>query len=89
MAATREGMVAGLAVPRQIEPSQESTTRRSPDFYAQLLEAAPDGLVVVDDRGPIQLANRKAEVLFGWTRQELVGKPLETLVPLRARAGHP
>lgn len=89
MAAIRDGMVAGLAVPRQIEPSQESPTRRSPDFYAQLLEAAPDGIVVVDDRGTIQLANRKAELLFGWTRQELVGKPLETLVPLRARAGHP
>ncbi|HVV13689.1 diguanylate cyclase [Amycolatopsis sp.] len=78
-----------LELPRQSEPVEPPIQRPSPDFYAELLEAAPDGIVVVDDRGTIRLTNRKAELLLGWTREELVGKPLETLVPLRARAGHP
>lgn len=89
MTTTHDPQALGLVVPRQSAPDDDAKGRRSPDFYAQLLEAAPDGIVVVDDNGIIQLTNRKAELLFGWTRQELIGRPLETLVPMRARAGHP
>ncbi|HVU60874.1 MAG TPA: diguanylate cyclase [Mycobacteriales bacterium] len=89
MPSTQPDRLGHPALPRQSEPVEPPIPRRSPDFYAELLEAAPDGIVVVDGRGTIQLTNRKAELLFGWTREELVGKPLETLVPHRARAGHP
>jgi diguanylate cyclase (GGDEF)-like protein/PAS domain S-box-containing protein len=78
------------AVPHQADsPDGHVPARRSPDFYAQLLETAPDGIVVVDADGTILLTNRKAELLFGWNRDQLVGRSLEMLVPHRARSGHP
>jgi hypothetical protein len=42
----------------------------------------------VDGTGTIVLVNREIERMFGWTRQELVGRPIETLVPERYRGGH-
>ncbi|MBA3743800.1 MAG: response regulator [Sporichthya sp.] len=42
----------------------------------------------VDGSGLIQLVNTQAESLFGWTRNELLGRPIETLVPERARGTH-
>ncbi|HVL03089.1 MAG TPA: diguanylate cyclase, partial [Acidimicrobiales bacterium] len=58
-------------------------------FYQELLETAPDGVVVADDDGIIRLVNRQAEVLFGWGRGQLIGQPLEILIPHRVREVHP
>jgi PAS domain S-box-containing protein len=46
-----------------------------------LLESAPNGFVLVDERGTIKLVNASAEKLFGYNRDELVGKDVEALVP--------
>jgi diguanylate cyclase (GGDEF)-like protein/PAS domain S-box-containing protein len=54
-----------------------------------LLEAAPDAIVVVDADGRIQLVNRQTRALFGWERSELIGQPLEVLMPARYRERHP
>ncbi|GAA0621075.1 hypothetical protein GCM10009547_24630 [Sporichthya brevicatena] len=56
--------------------------------FSGLLEAAPDAMLGVDDSGLIQLVNTQAEVMFGWSRNELLGRPIETLVPDQARAAH-
>lgn len=56
--------------------------------FSGLLEAAPDAMLGVDGSGLIQLVNTQAEKLFGWTRNELLGRPIETLVPERARGTH-
>jgi two-component system, sensor histidine kinase and response regulator len=56
--------------------------------FSGLLEAAPDAMLGVDGSGLIQLVNTQAERLFGWTRNELLGRPIETLVPERARSTH-
>lgn len=57
---------------------------------AQLaLEAAPIGVVMVDRRGRIVLVNAETERLFGYRRDELLGRPVEMLVPLSSRDGHP
>ena len=53
------------------------------------VEAAPVGIVTVDARGAIAFANRMAERLFGYARDELVGQPVELLLPERLRADHP
>jgi PAS domain S-box-containing protein len=54
----------------------------------QWLACAPFGLVIVDATGHIQLINRYAEELFGYTRNELVGQTTEVLVPESAAADH-
>ncbi|MFT3698677.1 MAG: PAS domain S-box protein [Kofleriaceae bacterium] len=56
--------------------------------YIELLDGAPDAIVIVGGDSRIQLVNRQTEALFGYTRSELVNQPLETLVPDRFRAGH-
>jgi PAS domain S-box-containing protein len=57
--------------------------------YRRLLEAAPDGIVEVDGSGRIVLVNSQAEKLFGYRRQELLGKSVEILMPERFRERHP
>ncbi|HTT24147.1 MAG TPA: ATP-binding protein [Candidatus Sulfotelmatobacter sp.] len=57
--------------------------------YQRLLEAAPDGIVEVDGSGRIVLVNSQAERLFGYHREELLGKSVEMLMPERFREGHP
>ena len=47
----------------------------------QLLDSAPDGVLIVDASGAIRLMNRQAEAMFGYRRDELLGQPIELLVP--------
>jgi PAS domain S-box-containing protein len=53
-----------------------------------LLESVPDAMVIADEAGTILHVNGIAERLFGWTRAEVVGKPVEVLLPARFRAMH-
>ena len=57
--------------------------------FAGLLEAAPDAMVCVDADGRIALVNAQTERLFGYRRDELVGQPVEMLVPDAVRDAHP
>lgn len=61
---------------------------RSRAFCLALIEAAPDALLVTDDDGRIVIANAEAEKMFGYSRAELAGQPIEMLVPEPLRAGH-
>jgi len=54
-----------------------------------LLATAPDALLAVDPQGLIVYVNDQVEHLFGWARDELVGQPVECLVPERFSAQHP
>jgi two-component system, cell cycle sensor histidine kinase and response regulator CckA len=58
-------------------------------WFTGLLEAAPDAMVCVDGDGRIAVANAQAERLFGYAREELIGQPVEMLVPDEARQVHP
>jgi PAS domain S-box-containing protein len=57
--------------------------------FRQLVDAAPDGILVTDQRGIIVLVNAEAERMFGYAHDALVGKPIHLLVPERLRARHP
>jgi PAS domain S-box-containing protein len=69
-------------------PQGESAQTRSLKSQATLLEAAPDAIVGIDERGEIVLVNAQVEALFGYAREQLLAKPVETLVPERYRSSH-
>ena len=72
-------------------PLDHVTTDRSSAAereFEQLLEFAPDGMVGVDASGAIVVVNHQAELLFGYDRVELIGSPVERLVPKRFRRAH-
>lgn len=56
--------------------------------FRGLLESAPDGILVVNSKGRIVIANSQVESLFGYTRDELMGQPIEILVPSRYAGVH-
>ncbi|GAA2006059.1 PAS domain S-box protein [Catenulispora subtropica] len=56
--------------------------------FRALLEAAPDAMVIVDRTGHILLVNAQTESMFGYERAELLGQPVELLVPPRFRGPH-
>ncbi|MGC8627793.1 MAG: sensor domain-containing diguanylate cyclase [Acidimicrobiales bacterium] len=56
--------------------------------FEDLFEAAPEGMVLVNGSGCIVLVNSETERLFGYEREELLGQPVEVLVPARFRERH-
>ncbi|MEC9373293.1 MAG: response regulator [Planctomycetota bacterium] len=73
---------------RRRERDADELRAREEQFRA-LIEAVPDALIITGDDGSIILVNRQAESLLGYTRDELIGRPVEILVPERVRAAHP
>ncbi|HEY3904384.1 MAG TPA: PAS domain S-box protein [Streptosporangiaceae bacterium] len=79
------GEITGIStIARDVSERQRAEAR-----FISLLEAAPDAMVCVDRTGRIALLNAQAERLFGYDRDEIVGQPVEVLVPEQARANHP
>ena len=57
--------------------------------FRGILDSAPDAIVIADVDGVIALVNTAAERLFGYCRDELVGRPVEMLIPAKLRRAHP
>ena len=80
---TEEGLVVMSAI-RDI-----SARQRAEKQFRSLLEAAPDAIIIVNSSGAVVLVNSQTEKLFGYARQELLGQPIEMLLPERYREKHP
>jgi len=65
-----------------------SSQRHAEDQWRQLIELAPDAIVVTNGAGHIVLVNQQAEVLFGYERAELLDQPIEILMPAAHRRRH-
>lgn len=66
----------------------EAMLRASETRFRSLLDSAPDAIVIVDKQGHITLTNIQTENWFGYSREELLGQPVEILVPERFRETH-
>ncbi|MFC4062594.1 PAS domain S-box protein [Planomonospora corallina] len=72
-----------------VKVTQDITARHAAEtMFRDLLEAAPDAIVGCAQDGRIVLVNNKVEELFGYSRRELLGRPVEILMPTAARTAH-
>jgi PAS domain S-box-containing protein len=62
--------------------------RPTGEEFALLLDSAPNGVVLVDTNGQILLTNTQLEQMFGYAGHELIGQPVETLIPAELQTGH-
>ncbi len=62
---------------------------KSEERFRKVLELAPDGIVVIDQEKKMQIVNVQTEKMFGYTREEMIGKEVEMLMPNRFRQVHP
>ncbi len=61
---------------------------RANEQFRLAIEAAPNGMMLVDEKGMVVLVNAQIEQLFGYSREELVGSSVDRLLPERARQSH-
>ena len=76
---------SGNAIPTQ----SDTALRLSEDWLRRVIDAAPTAMVMINPTGRIELVNAQAEIVFGYARDEMLGQPVEMLVPERFGAGHP
>ncbi len=63
--------------------------KRSQQLFEGVLQSAPDAMVLINPSGKIVMVNRQTERVFGYEQRELLGQPIEMLVPERYREQHP
>lgn len=78
-----DGMFVSAAI-RDITLRKKSEAK-----FKGLLESAPDAMVIVNKDGKIHLVNAQTERIFGFNREEIIGEPIEILIPDRFKGVHP
>jgi|GEM_PF-3039952 len=85
---TLEGGWVSVCVDMTGRKNIELALQDSETTLRNFLAASPDALLIVCERHRIVMASAKAEELFGYTQSELIGMPIESLIPVRYRARH-
>jgi PAS domain S-box-containing protein len=67
----------------------EEALKKSEESVRLVVESAPNAIVMADSTGRVTLVNSQTEKYFGYTRSELIGQPIEMLIPERYRQRHP
>ncbi|QWR77600.1 transporter substrate-binding domain-containing protein [Candidatus Magnetomonas plexicatena] len=68
--------------------SHQKILQETEVWYRSIIEAAPDGIIIVNQSGQIILTNFMADKIFGYEHDELIGKTIEVLVPPAIAASH-
>ena len=79
---TDEGLMV-TSVVREISADAETDV-----YFRNLLESAPDAMIIVDGEGRMTIVNEQAQKMFGYSRDELLGRHIESLVPVEQREQH-
>lgn len=80
----------GVSAPIVRGMARDVTERKlAEEKFRLAVEALPNAMVMADDQGKIVLVNAQTERLFGYNRDELLGQPVEVLIPERYRGSHP
>ncbi|MDJ0909873.1 MAG: PAS domain S-box protein [Woeseiaceae bacterium] len=79
---TSEGVLVASTV-REIDVDNQSEA-----YFRTLLEAAPDAMIIVDQKGKMTVVNGQAETMFGYDRDQMLGRSIEMLLPDRLRSLH-
>ncbi len=86
---TGAGIAAGRAAARcRVAEAQLHSGRRIQERFRHCVEAAPNAMILTDREGRIVLVNRLTETMFGYGRGELLGHPVEMLIPAGQRDAH-
>jgi anti-anti-sigma factor len=78
----------GAGRARRQRPAGPRKTGITPAVLWRLIDALNDGVALADDDGMLALVNRRAEEMFGYKHGELIGQPVESLIPADLRAAH-
>lgn len=77
---------------KKLAAQREKIRQQLTDREAQvqtMFRSAPDAIIIIDEKGRILNWNNKAEKMFGWTKEEVIGRPInETIIPERYREAH-
>ncbi|HET9534408.1 MAG TPA: ATP-binding protein, partial [Mesorhizobium sp.] len=87
--ALQAAMIAGLLLQRTRRHRAENERKRAEERFRLAVEASPNAIVMVDAQGKMLLVNGLTQMLFDYSREELIGQSVEILVPERFRTGHP
>ncbi len=66
---------------KETQLASNTERKKSEAMFSALLESAPDVMIIVNEKGEVILANHQTEVLFNYTKSELIGQQIEVLIP--------
>lgn len=85
---TESNWQQGITKELSPQSSHERSFSESEHRFIRLLESAPDGLLIIDENGGIRFCNSRISSMLGYEEEELLGEPVEILIPESKRKGH-